>query len=161
MNEPCAQLEDLLTAHRRGAVSTPQRQHAAECAECSDALLLEAVLREAGIDARAASDPPAFGRVVVQLRRRLSAESARRARRLNLGLRVAGLGLTALGVLATGFWGVRFYGAEAGGWVVSTIRDLAAGSTASASSSAEALAAISAMALAGLSYALWSSWVEE
>jgi len=161
MSQPCTQVDGLLTASRRGSLSADQHEHAKSCPECTDALLLEAILREEGVTARAESTPPTLDRVVVELRGRMDAQAARRVRRLNLGLRAAGAGLSGLGVLVSVLWGARAYGSAAGGWIASTVGSLASGLAAPASTPAELLTAVATMTLAALSYGLWSSWVEE
>lgn len=162
MNDTCPEVETVLAASRRGHLTGAYERHAAGCASCSDALLLDALLRAEGLRARAAAAPPVGHVVHRRLRKRLAVETQRRARRLLLGLQVAGGCLSALGVLGAAAWGGLNYGELSLEWLSGQVGQLDPSGLLTLPSSPASLAtAIAGVGLSVLTYGLWSSWAEE
>jgi hypothetical protein len=96
------------------------------------------------------------------VRQRLAEVSQRRARRLLVGLQVAGASLSALGVLGAATWGGLLYGKASVGWLGSLVGRLDPSALLTLPSNpASLLTAIAGVGLTVLTYGLWSSWAEE
>jgi hypothetical protein len=162
MNDTCSKVETVLAASRRGRLTSADEEHVAGCSYCSDALLLDPLLREEGLRACAAAVPPASHVVSRQVRQRLAEEGRRRARRLLIGLRVAGACLSALGCLGAAAWGGLLYGKASVGWLGGLVGQLDPSALLTLPTNpASLLTAIAGVGLSVLTYGLWSSWVEE
>jgi hypothetical protein len=161
MNDPCSMQERILLASRDGNLSAADREHLATCADCTDAVFVDTLLREEGKQARFEAAPAPLETVAPVLWQGLSEVSARRARVLTLILRLSGAGLSTLGIVVAGLWALPRYGAAALAWLQPAFGALDPTLLLTRQESVWGLvAAVAGLGLAMLTHGLWASWAE-